>query len=445
MKYQFQDGFVWGTATASYQIEGAVLKDGRGESIWDRFCQMPGNILLGDTGDEANDHYHRYQQDVALMKELGHKAYRFSVSWSRVMPDGRGAVNEKGLQFYESLVDALLAAGIEPYLTIYHWDLPQALQDIGGWQNEDMIGYFEAYCRLLFTRLGGKVKKWITLNEPYCTAFAGNLTGEHAPGIRDLGTAIRVSYILLRAHGAAVRLFRSMHLPGEIGITLNAMPVYAVSDSPEDQLAVKRQDGMNNRWFFDPVLKGAFPADMIELFQSLGITLPDFREQASICESLDFLGVNYYFTTPVRFNRLAWPLQAETVPLDLPRTDRDWPIDPDGLTKLLVHLKNEYNADIIYLTENGASYNDTIDPDGEIHDDKRIDYLRRHFIAAHNAIAAGVNLRGYFVWSLYDNFEWAFGRYSRFGIVYEDFATHKRTPKQSAYWFRDVIRQNGLD
>ena len=445
MKYQFPQGFVWGTATASYQIEGAVKQDGRGESIWDRFCQMPGNILYGDNGDEANNHYNLYKEDVALMKALGHNAYRFSVCWSRIMPEGRGEISEKGIQFYSNLVDELLAAGIEPYLTIYHWDLPQALQDIGGWQNEDMIGYFEDYCKVLFERLGGRVKKWITLNEPYCTAIAGNFSAEHAPGIRDLGTAIRVSYILLRAHGAAVRLFRSMKVPGEIGITLNAMPVYPASDAPEDALAASRQDGLNNRWFFDPVLKGAFPGDMVELFKSLGITLPDFAEQASICEPLDFLGVNYYFTTPIRFNKFAWPLCAETVHKDLPRTDRDWPIDPDGMTKFLLHVKNEYGVDKVYLTENGASYNDRIDMNGEVLDYNRIDYLRSHFIAAHKAIEAGVNLLGYFIWSLYDNFEWAFGRYSRFGLVFEDFETHKRTPKKSAYWYKDVIEKNGLE
>lgn len=445
MRYQFPKGFAWGTATASYQIEGAVKQDGRGESIWDRFCQMPGNILHGDKGDEANDHYNRYKEDVALMKSLGHNAYRFSVSWSRIMPKGRGEINEKGIQFYSALVDELLAAEIEPYLTIYHWDLPQALQDIGGWQNEDMIDYFEAYCKVLFERLGGRVKKWITLNEPFCTAIAGNFSGEHAPGIRDLSTAIRVSYILLRAHGAAVRLFRAMNVPGEIGITLNAMPTYPVSDSPEDTLAASRQDGFNNRWFFDPVLKGTFPADMMGLFKSLGVTLPDLSQQASICEPLDFLGVNYYFTTPIRFNKFAWPLSAETAHRDIPRTDREWPIDPEGLTRFLLHVKNEYGVDKVYITENGASYNDKINMDGEVLDYNRIDYLRSHFIAAHTAMEAGVNLQGYFVWSLYDNFEWAFGRYSRFGIVFEDFETHKRTPKKSAYWFEKVIEHNGLD
>lgn len=441
---KFPANFLWGTATASYQVEGAVRQDGRGESIWDRFCQMPGNIERGDNGDEANDHYNLFRQDVALMKELGHTAYRFSVCWSRIMPTGRGEVNSKGLQFYSDLVDELLAAGIEPFLTIYHWDLPQALQDIGGWQNEDMIGYFEAYCRVLYDKLGGRVKHWITLNEPFCTAFLGNFVAEHAPGIRDLATAVRVSYILLLAHGAAVRLFRKMNVPGEIGITINMTPTFPATDTPEDRAASRIQDGYNSRWFLDPVLKGSFPQDVIDLFRSQGITLPDFKDAASICEKIDFLGINYYFTSAIRYNKYAWPLCAEVVKTDVPYTDRHWPIDPKGFTDILLRINREYSVPKFYITENGASYNDVLDGEGQVKDYNRIEYLRQHIAAVHNAIAAGVDIRGYFLWSYIDNFEWAFGRYSRFGIVYEDFDTHQRTPKLSAYWYRDVIRGNAL-
>jgi beta-glucosidase len=441
---KFPEGFKWGTATASYQIEGAVNQDGRGETIWDRFCQMPGNILHNDSGNDANDHYNRYKQDVALMKELGHNAYRFSVCWSRILPSGRGEMSQEGLQFYSNLVDELLAAGIEPFLTIYHWDLPQALQDIGGWQNDDIIDYFVSYCQILFEKLGGRVKNWITLNEPYCTAFLGNYSAEHAPGIHDLATAIRVSYNILRAHGAAVRKFREMKVPGEIGITLNVTPVYPASDSSEDKTAARFQDGFNNRWFLDPVFKGKFPLDMIELYKSRGITLPDFTDEASIFEDLDFVGINYYFTTTVRYNKHVWPLCAEEVHSEKPYSDRKWPIDPEGFTKILTRINKDYNVPEFYITENGACYNDVMEDSGNIRDYNRIEYLRKHIIAIHHAMEQGVNIRGYFVWTFADNFEWAFGRYSPFGIIHEDFNTHKRTPKQSAYWFRDLIEMNAI-
>ena len=444
-KYSFPDGFKWGTATASYQIEGAVSQDGRKESIWDRFCQTPGNILHNDNGDVANDHYNRYKEDVALMKELGHNSYRFSVSWSRVIPEGTGEVNEKGLQFYSDLVDELLAAGIEPFLTIYHWDLPQALQDKGGWQNSDSIAWFEEYCTVLYKKLKGRVKNWITLNEPYCTSFIGNYEGIHPPGNRDMGTAVLVSYNIMRAHGAAVRLFRKMEMPGEIGITLNFTPAFPAEDTPEDKLAASYVDGLEVRWFVDAVFKGKFPEDLLELFAKRGITLPDFSDAASMCEKLDFFGINYYFPSFQRYNKHSWPFYADNVKTDLPYTDREWPIDANVFHNLILRLKKEYDPPKIYITENGASYNDVLTENGEVLDFNRINYLTTHFKAVHKAIECGVDIRGYMVWSLYDNFEWAFGRYSRFGIIYHDFETLKRIPKQSAYWYRDVIKANGLD
>ena len=444
-KYSFPEGFYWGTSTASYQIEGGAKQDGRGESIWDRFCQMPGNILHNDNGEEANDHYNRFRDDVKLMKDLGHTAYRFSVSWSRVIPDGTGEVNAKGLQFYSDLVDELLANGIEPFMTIYHWDLPQKLQDRGGWQNEESIGWFVEYCRLLYSTFGGRVKHWMTLNEPFCTSWLGNYTAEHPPGMRDLGTAILVSYNLLRAHGAAVRLFREMKVPGEVGIVLNTTPVIAASDDPKDQMAARYQDGFNNRWFFDAVFKGRFPEDMLTLFRARGITLPDLKDSASMCEPLDFWGMNYYFPSVISYDKHSWPLYARDEFSNMPCTDRGWPIDPGSFRDQIIRLNTAYRMPKMIISENGASYNDVLMADGTVRDYNRISYIRSHLIALHDAIAYGIDVRGYFVWSLYDNFEWAFGRYSRFGIVYEDFDTHVRTPKESALWYKEVIGKNGFD
>jgi len=444
-KYDFPKDFMWGTATASYQIEGAVQQDGRSESIWDRFCQMPENIMHNDSGEVIDDHYNRYKEDVALMKELGHTAYRFSVSWSRVLPEGTGRINEKGLQFYSDLVDELLAAGIEPMLTLYHWDLPQVLQDKGGWQNSDSIGWFEEYSRVLYEKLKGRVKYWITLNEPFCTAFLGNYIGVHAPGMRDLGTAVLVSYNLMLAHAAAVRAFREMQIPGEIGITLNFTPAYPFEDTPEDKSAAQYMDGFNVRWFADAVFKGRFPQDLLELFAEKGITLPDFSDIDSVAEKLDFLGVNFYFPACYRYNKSSWPFCAEEARTELPYTDRLWPIDAESLRKLIVRLTADYGAPKIYITENGCSYNDVVLESGEILDYNRIDYLSRHFKAIRSAIEQGANVCGYMVWSLLDNFEWTFGRYSRFGLVYVDFDTQKRIPKQSALWYKDVIKNNGLD
>ncbi len=446
-KLIFPKGFQWGTATAAYQIEGAVKEDGRGESIWDRFCQMPGNILHNDVGDVACDHYHLYKDDVALMKSMGHSAYRFSIAWSRIMPTGRGEVNKAGLAFYSDLIDELLAAGIEPYVTIYHWDLPQALQDIGGWLNADIVNYFEDYCKVVFESFGGRIKNWITLNEPFCIAYLGYFIGEHAPGYHDLASALKASYNLMLSHGYAVRLFRKMKLPGQIGITLNMGPTYSASDSEEDKLAARYMDGFNNRWFLDPLFRGSYPKDMIELYKSRGITLPEFKQdELALCsQKIDFLGINYYSTSVVRYDRDKWPFYSADVRTERPYTDREWPIDPKALTDILVRLNQEYDVPGFYITENGASYNDIVDLDGSIEDNNRIDYLRRHFIAAHNAIQAGVDVRGYFIWSLYDNFEWAFGRYSRFGIVYNHFDTQKRMVKKSGHWFKDVIDANAVE
>ncbi len=443
----FPEGFVWGSATASYQVEGAVRQDGRGESIWDRYCSVPGNVAGGDTGEIACDHHNRYKEDVQLMKKMGLKAYRFSVAWPRVMPLGRGQVNEKGLDFYEKLTDELILAGIEPYVTLYHWDLPQALQDIGGWANPEMPKYFLEFAKAVFSRLSGKVRKWITLNEPYCTAFLGHAEGRQAPGIRDFSTAIAVSYHLYVGHGLVVKYFREQKLPGEIGITLNLMGRLPYSDSPEDKVAAKRADGYLNRWFVEPIMKGSYPQDMIDLYREKGVVLPEFKKDdlALMSQPLDFMGLNYYNDFYVVDDQNKWPTGfAIKNPPNMPVTDRNWPITEKGLTDMLLRMKNEYGIERIFITENGASYNDVVSLDHQVEDYNRTDYLKRHLLAMEDAMKAGVRVDGYFLWSLYDNFEWSFGYGSRFGIVYVDFVTQERIVKQSGHWFSRVIEKNAI-
>lgn len=445
---EFPRNFVWGSATAAYQVEGAAREDGKGESIWDRFCSVPGNVRNGDTGDVACDHYHRHREDVALMKKMGLKAYRFSVSWPRVLPEGRGPVNEKGLAFYSDLVDELLAAGIEPFVTLYHWDLPQALQDIGGWANPDMPQYFLEYSRVVFKRLGDRVHRWITFNEPYCAAFLGNWEGRQAPGLRDFSTAVLASYHMYVAHGLAVKDFRESGLAGEIGITLNLMGRLPFSGSEADRAAARRADGYLNRWFAEPIVMGRYPEDMVALYREKGVVLPEFRPEhlALMSQKLDFIGLNYYNDFYVKADERAWPLGFRIQnPPGIPLTDRGWPITEDGFTKMLLRLKNEYGVENIYVTENGASYHDVVSLDGTVDDGPRRDFLRRHIIAMHKAIEAGAPVRGYFVWSLYDNFEWGFGYSSRFGVVHVDFSTQERRIKESGRWYSGVIAENCVE
>ena len=446
--YKFPEGFVWGTATASYQVEGAVREDGRGESIWDRYCHIPGNVANGDTGDRACDHYHRYREDIKLMKDMGIRAYRFSIAWPRIFPQGRGTVNEKGLDFYSDLVDELRAAGIEPYVTLYHWDLPQALQDIGGWTNPDMTVYFLEFSRAVFDRLGDRVSHWITLNEPYCAAMLGYSEGRQAPGIRDFSAALSAAYHLYVAHGLVVREFRNRGMEGEIGITLNLMGRRPLTDSSRDREAAVRADGYLNRWFLDPVVKGSYPEDMKELYRSKGVVLPDFKEEelALISQPLDFIGLNYYNDFYVEADERAWPLGfAIRNPEHIPVTDRNWPITEDGLEHMLLRMKDEYGIRKIIITENGASYHDAVSLDHKVEDGARKDYLRRHLTALHSAMEKGAPVTGYFMWSFCDNFEWSFGYGSRFGIVYIDFATQERIIKDSGRWYSRVIAENGLE
>lgn len=442
---RFPEGFLWGCATAAYQIEGSPLADGAGPSIWHRFSHTPGNVERGDTGDVACDHYRRWRDDVALMRELGLKAYRFSVAWPRVLPDGRGPVNEAGLAFYHRLVDALLEADIVPFITLYHWDLPGALQDLGGWANRDVAGWFADYAALLFDRLGDRVRHWITLNEPWCVAHLGYIAGVHAPGMRDLWAGLRAVHHLLLAHGRAVQAFRASNVKeGRIGITLNLAPQYPASRSEADLAAAQRADAYQNRLFLDPIFSGRYPELLVRRFNDAWPDAPQ-ADLETIATPIDFLGINYYSRGVVAHAPGAGLLETRSVAQPGPHTAMGWEIYPEGLFELLVRIHGEYGGPTLYITENGAAFEDRLEPSGGVRDTDRLDYLRRHFLQAHRAIEAGVRLQGYFVWSLMDNFEWAHGYSKRFGIVYVDYETQRRVIKRSGYWYREVIARNGLE
>lgn len=438
---RFPEHFLWGTATASYQIEGAVRADGRGESIWDRFAHTPGKILTGETGDIACDHYHRYREDIALMRGLGLKGYRFSIAWPRIFPTGSGKPNQQGIDFYRRLVDELQVAGIVPMATLYHWDLPQALQETGGWQNRETAYRFAEYADFMFRTMGDSIPLWITLNEPWCSAMRGHLFGDHAPGYTDWEAALSACHHLLLGHGLAVKAFRQSGVQAQIGITQILTHFAPVSPSAADRAATMRHDGHQNRWFMDPVFLGAYPADMLEVYRDvLRPGLIQEGDLAAISGPVDFLGLNYYFRSKVAHDEQGGVLKAREVPAVSPVTDMGWEIYPEGLELLLGRVHQVYGNVPVYITESGMANRDTVGPDGAVSDQARIDYLRSHFRAAGRAMDAGVDLRGYFVWSTMDNFEWAFGTSKRFGLVHVDYETQKRTPKASAYWYRDVIR-----
>ncbi|MCB0181634.1 MAG: beta-glucosidase [Anaerolineae bacterium] len=443
---QFPKDFLWGAATAAYQIEGAWNEDGKGESIWDRFSHSPYRILNGDTGDVTCDHYHRMPEDVLLMKELGLKTYRFSIAWSRVLPEGRGAANEKGLDFYDRLVDNLLAAGIVPNATLYHWDLPQALQDQGGWPNRDSSDWFADYARLMFDRLGDRVAMWATHNEPWVVSFLGHAEGDFAPGIADYSQAFQTAHHLLLAHGKAVQVFRAGSYQGNIGIVLDLQHPQPATSSEADQAACQRRYDVTHGVFLDPLFKGRYPE---MLFEWIGPHAPKIHDgdMALINQPIDFLGVNYYMTFVVRFacrgGLLKLALDYASAP-NWGRTATEWGINPPGLLATLLNLKENYGNPNIYITENGCAVADVPDANGFVADTGRINYLRAHLLAAHEAVQAGVNLKGYYVWSLMDNFEWAHGLSKRFGLVRVEFETGQRIPKQSALWYRNVIAQNGV-
>lgn len=444
-RYSFPAHFVWGAATASYQVEGAAKEDGRGESIWDRFSYTPGKILNGDTGDVACDHYHRVDEDVQLISSLGLSAYRFSIAWPRIIPDGEEAVNQRGIDFYSRLVDKLLAARITPFVTLYHWDLPQPLQDRGGWLVRSTTDRFAHFADVISRALGDRVKHWITLNEPWCSAFLGYQAGVHAPGYqRGFKEGLLAAHHLLLAHGKVVPILRqNAGSTGQVGIVFNPSQAEPASDSPSDIAAARRQDGFQSRWYLDPLYRGEYPADMLEVYGDDAPT-PAPDDLKTISAPLDFLGVNYYNRHVIADDPNGHaPLHLKHVPIDgAEYTTMGWEVNPDGLYRLLKRIHHDYRPAAMYITENGAAYDDQLEPDG-VHDWRRAAYLQGHFAAAARAIAEGVPLHGYFVWSLMDNFEWSFGYSQRFGIVYVDYTDGlRRIPKDSARFVMSVTREN---
>jgi beta-glucosidase len=447
---EFPEGFFWGAATSSYQIEGAWAEDGKGESIWDRFSHTPGRIEDGSTGDIACDHYHGWPEDVALMSSLGLQAYRFSLSWPRVLPAGRGRVNQAGLDFYDRLVDGLLEAGIAPFATLYHWDLPQVLQDEGGWAARSTAEAFAEYADVVSRRLGDRVKHWITHHDPFVAAFTGHVEGRHAPGLHDFPAALAAAHHLLLSHGWAVPVIRHHSPAAEVGIALNLSPAVPASSSPADRRAAREFDGVVQRWFVDPLYGRDYPADVVAAFLARGhlpggLAHVQEGDPDAIAVPTDFLGVNYYFRQVLR-DELALDNQPRTVFVapESEWTDMGWEVYPEGLYETLCRLHFEYRPTKLYVTENGASYGDGPDAAGRVSDERRIAYLRDHLAAAHRAVQAGVPLSGYFVWSLLDNFEWARGYTQRFGLVWVDFQTQQRVLKDSALWYKAVIAKNGL-
>ena len=431
-----------GAATAAFQIEGAVDVDGRGESIWDRFCATPGAVTNGDTGDPACDHYRRWESDLDLMAELGLESYRFSIAWPRVQPSGRGPANERGLAFYRRLAEGLLERGIEPIATLYHWDLPQALQDSGGWGERDTAERFAEYAALVAAELGDAVSQWITHNEPWVVAFLGHAYGTKAPGIRHWPTALRASHHLLLSHGLALRALRAqLGDLAQIGIALNQYPFHPATSSEADRDAARRMDGHLNRWFLDPVLRGRYPGDMLALYEGLYGPPESVREGdlAVIRAPIDFLGVNYYNPQRIAAAPGELPLQARQAEPEPPTTAMGWEVRPDGLHQVLTRLRRDYGPLPVYITENGASFDDPPAVNGHVDDPERTAYLQGHLAAVARAVADGVDVRRYCVWSLMDNFEWEEGYDKRFGIVHVDFATQARVPKRSALWYRDFI------
>jgi beta-glucosidase len=435
----FPADFVWGVATSAYQIEGAHDVDGRAPSIWDTFCRQPGAIVNGDTGDVACDHYHRWPQDLDLVQQIGAGAYRFSVAWPRVIPGGTGAVNQKGLDFYDALVDGLLARGITPYVTLYHWDLPQAQQDKGGWPLRDTAYAFAEYASVVAAALGDRVTSWATLNEPLCSAWLGHLEGVMAPGVKDIRAAVPASFHLHLAHGLGVQAIRAAAtLTPSVGIVNNLSPVEPASDRPEDVAAARRADGHTNRWWLDPIFGRGYPADMVETY---GVEPPvQGDDLAVIAQPLDYLGVNYYFREVVTDAPTAsGPKVAVTPVAGAERTSMGWEVFPQGLEDILVRVSEDYAPKKIYVTENGSAWADEVGADGQVDDVRRAAYLETHIEACAGARRRGAPVEGYFAWSLLDNFEWSYGYAQRFGLVRVDYDTQERTVKSSGRRYAEIV------
>jgi beta-glucosidase len=441
--YRFPEGFLWGAATSAYQIEGSPLADGAGPSIWERFAHTPGMMVGGDTGDVACDHYRRYKDDVQLMKALGLKGYRFSVAWARVLPEGTGRVNDKGLDFYKRLVDELLEHGIAPNATLFHWDLPAALDDRGGWLNRDSAHWFAEYAEVMFKALDGRVQRWATLNEPWVVTDGGYLHGALAPGHRSKYEAPIATHNLMRASGAGIQAYRA-HGKHEIGVVFNIEPKYPHSQSPEDLAATRRAHAYMNEQFADPALLGSYPLELKEIF---GEAWPDFPQNdfKLTRQPVDFVGINYYTRAVVKNDPSQYPLKASPVrQANKTYTETGWEVFEQGLTDTLTWFKQRYGDIPLYITENGSAFYDPpVAEAGVLEDPLRVNYLRKHLRALHAAIAAGVNLKGYYAWSLLDNLEWSLGFSKRFGLYHVDFATQKRTPKATAKLYAQVIESNG--
>jgi beta-glucosidase len=440
----FPKDFLWGASTAAYQIEGAVAEDGREPSIWDTFSATPGKTRDGDTGEAACDHYHRWREDFTIAEDIGLNAYRMSVSWARLQPNGRGELNPAAVAFYRAQLEDLRSRGIKPLVTLYHWDLPQVLEDEGGWPERTVADRFADYAGRTAAALGDLVEDWIPINEAWCAAFLGYLHGVHAPGRRDLTAALRAAHHLNLAHGLAVEAIRAKRPGARIGTAVILTDVEPAGDNPEDRAAAARVDGSGNRLFLDPLFKGAYPADMVRHYRDTGAfdaVAPGDLE--IIAAPLDFFGFNHYHHERVVADENDAHLGARSLPPQGPVTDFGWEINPVSLRRILQRLKAEYTDLPLYITESGAAFADKVGPDGTVDDADRVDYLDGYFRAAREAIESGVDLRGYFVWSLLDNFEWGEGYSKRFGLVHIDYRTQRRTVKRSAEWYRGVIASGG--
>lgn len=443
MAENFPEGFLWGASTASYQIEGAAREDGRGPSIWDVFSHTPGKVLNGDTGDVACDHYHRWREDVALLRELGVGAYRFSTSWSRILPEGRGTVNEKGIEFYDRLVDAVLDAGIQPWLCLYHWDLPQALEDKGGWQNRDVARWYADYVGVVARRLGDRVKHWATFNEPNNVAYRGYGEGDHAPGIKSRDAVWRAIHTVNLAHGLGMKTLREERAGLTLGNIYNFGPREPASDRERDNEACALMDALMNKAFPDAQILGTYPepiaADMAPLIEE--------GDWQIIKQKLDYFAFNHYSRSRVRWDKdHLFHMGRVPTPAGTPMTEMGWEIAPDAFRQVMIECQARYSGTLpMYILENGAAFRDAVDNEGRVRDPQRIEFLRGYLGAVLDAIAAGVPVKGYFVWSLLDNFEWALGYDKRFGIVYVDYATQKRVPKDSYYFYRELAQGGALE
>ena len=446
-KLTFPEGFMWGASASSYQSEGAWNEDGKGESIWDRFCRTPGNIDNGDTGDVACDFYHFYAQDAQLMRALGLHSQRISISWPRIYPEGTGKINQKGLDFYRRVVDSMLENGVDPFIMLYHWDLPQKLQEKGGWLNRDTSDYLAELSEKVFAAFPKEVPYWGTILEPQIISYHGFWDGKHAPGIRDFSSALLAAHNLLLAHGKMVKAFRASGTAGEIGITNYLPHHYPLSSDPADIAACTRWDGCWDRWFLDAVYTGKYPEDMVAWYRHMGIVLPEIAagDMELISTPTDFFGLNYYYSYFIGSGNDRWPLMVRSVkPDDRKYTAMNWPICPDGFYDTIMRCWRDYGKPII-VTENGAAFDDTVSPDGRVADEERTAFLKDHLAALHRAIPDGAEVRGYMVWSSFDNFEWALGYAKRFGLIYVDYENQKRIMKDSGKWYAETVKHNGFE